>query len=446
MAICGSRTTTSSGDYRAYFPGELPKPDFRRLGRDRQIYSIHAPGLPALVAPAFAIAGYRGVQVFLILLAAAGSALAWHLAWVVTRRADAAWFGWAAVTFSTSSIFHSFMVYPDGPGGVIALTGVWALLRAQQEAESGAERTGPWWLHGAALAVLPWLHTRFALVAGCLGALVLLRLARYAQRRGKGGRVPERAGGERDRLDRVLHRDLRDARPSGAVRERGGIDGVHPGRPRRVALRPAVRPARLRAGARLRVCRAGRDGQESRDAPRRPRAAVRPRPVSSRRHAFRDVVGRPKRPGAVLRADALHAGDPVGSRVGGDAPPRHASHGARRAARDGVRLVRAGVRRRRPAGLQRSRRLRRLAGMARTAQPISRGGCRPGGAAAKGRCSATSRSGCARSPRHGASCVPRKGRDGCGRAARSAPRRRASTPVRPCARSRSSGRCRASAP
>ena len=57
-------------------------------------------------------------------------------------------------------------MYPDGPGGVIALTGVWALLRAQQEAESGAERTGPWWLHGAALAVLPWLHTRFALLAG----------------------------------------------------------------------------------------------------------------------------------------------------------------------------------------------------------------------------------------------------------------------------------------
>ena len=134
--------------------------------------------------------------VFLILLAAAGSALAWHLAWVVTRRADAAWFGWAAVTLSTSGIFHSFTVYPDGPGGVIVLTGVWALLRAQQEAESGG-RSGP--VHGGCTArrwpLLPWLHTRFALLAGCLGALVLLRLARHAQCRGQGGRVPERAGG-----------------------------------------------------------------------------------------------------------------------------------------------------------------------------------------------------------------------------------------------------------
>jgi hypothetical protein len=166
-----------NGDYRAFYAGELPKPDYRRLGRNREIYSIHAPGLPILVAPAFAIAGYRGVVVFLIVLASIGSALAWHLAWLVTRRTDAAWFGWAAVTLSTSGIFHSFAVFPDGPGGVIALTGVWALLRAEREAQSGVERVGPWWLHGAALAMLPWIHTRFVLIAAGLGALVLLRLA-----------------------------------------------------------------------------------------------------------------------------------------------------------------------------------------------------------------------------------------------------------------------------
>ena len=36
----------------------------------------------------------------------------------------------------------------------------------------------PWLLHGVALALLPWLHTRFALLAGGIGALVLLALAR----------------------------------------------------------------------------------------------------------------------------------------------------------------------------------------------------------------------------------------------------------------------------
>ena len=36
----------------------------------------------------------------------------------------------------------------------------------------------PWLLHGAALAALPWLHTRFAVLAATLGGLILVRLAR----------------------------------------------------------------------------------------------------------------------------------------------------------------------------------------------------------------------------------------------------------------------------
>ena len=68
------------GDYREYFAGDLAPHSVRR-GRNGEIYSIHAPGVPALIAPAFAIAGYHGAVVFLILLSAAGCALAWRLAW-----------------------------------------------------------------------------------------------------------------------------------------------------------------------------------------------------------------------------------------------------------------------------------------------------------------------------------------------------------------------------
>ena len=172
------------GDYRAYFSGDLA-PHVQRRGRDGQIYSVHAPGLPALVAPAFAVGGYRAVVVCLLLIASAGSALAWHVAWLATRRSDAAWFAWAAVTLPVTAIFQSFTVYPDGPGGVLALTGLWALLRAEGESDSGSERTLPWLGHGAALALLPWLHSRFAVLAGGLGALILLRLARTRNPAGK---------------------------------------------------------------------------------------------------------------------------------------------------------------------------------------------------------------------------------------------------------------------
>jgi hypothetical protein len=176
--------------YEPYFGGTLP-PDFVQRGKDGEIYSIHAPGVSALVAPVFAIAGYPGTVLMLLVLSALGSALMWHLAFMVTAREDAAWFGWAAVTLSSTWLFHSFTVYPDGPGGLLVLTGVWALLRADQErtgARSGSDHgltpiappqltsVVPWFWHGVALAALPWMHTRFSVLAGGLGALVLLRL------------------------------------------------------------------------------------------------------------------------------------------------------------------------------------------------------------------------------------------------------------------------------
>jgi hypothetical protein len=160
------------GDYLAYFPGEL-RPDYLRRGKDRQIYSIHAPGLPALVAPAFALGGYPAVVVFLSIVAALGCALLWRLALALTGSVAAAWFGWAAATVSTPFFFHAFQVFPDATGAVLALVGVGALVRLETSADVGETGTG---LAGVALAALPWLHTRYAIVAGVLGLAIVLRL------------------------------------------------------------------------------------------------------------------------------------------------------------------------------------------------------------------------------------------------------------------------------
>lgn len=165
------------GDYRTFHPEDLA-PHFQRRARDGQVYSIHAPGLPAVVLPAFALGGRAGVMVLLVVLASIGAALAWWLAWRATGSVSAAWFGWGATTLPITAVFHSFTVYPDGPGGVIALTGAWALLRAEGQQRTGGTSFRPWLLHGAALALLPWLHSRFAVIAGAFGALVLLRLAK----------------------------------------------------------------------------------------------------------------------------------------------------------------------------------------------------------------------------------------------------------------------------
>ena len=159
------------GDYRAYFEGTL-RPDYLRRGQDGQIYSIHAPGLAVLAAPAFAAAGYPGVVVFLALVAALGSLLVWLTGYRLTNSRPAAWFGWAAVTLTAPFFFHAFAVYPDATGAVLVMTGVFALVELELRTLSPLR----WTLHGLALAMLPWLHTRYALAAGVLGACLALRL------------------------------------------------------------------------------------------------------------------------------------------------------------------------------------------------------------------------------------------------------------------------------
>ncbi len=298
------------GDYRAYFQGDLSKPDYLRRGRDGAIYSIHAPGVSALVAPAFALAGYRGVVVFLLLLSSTAAGLAWELARRVTGSTGAAWFGWAAVVLSPTFLLNSFTVYPDGPAGLIVLTGVWALVRSQEEHSSGAESALPWFFHGAALAVLPWLHTRFALLAGSIGALVVLDLARTRNPAGKAVGVPRRSECQRARLDWVLHSGLRHPRSGDPLsRLRSWIAVVHRWRPRRALLRSDVRPLRERSGpdrgavgdARARIsCRI--------PAPALGATGVHRPAVRADRDPLRHVVGRLQFAGAVPRAASSVAG------------------------------------------------------------------------------------------------------------------------------------------
>jgi hypothetical protein len=177
-------------DYAAYFARDL-RPDFLRRGRNEQIYSIHAPGLPVLVLPAFAVAGYPGVVVFLAWLSALGTGLVWRAAYRLTARADAAWFGWASVALSTPFFFHAFMVYPDAAGAVILVLGMTALLGFEGAATPASGEVDPesppaggphpwgsarWLALGAALGLLPWLHSRYATAAAVLGACLACRL------------------------------------------------------------------------------------------------------------------------------------------------------------------------------------------------------------------------------------------------------------------------------
>jgi hypothetical protein len=163
------------GDPAAYFPGEL-RPDFIQRGRDGQIYSIHAPGVSAIVLPAFAAAGYRGAQLMVLLLAAAAGALMWSAAWRATDNAAAAWFAWAAVAGSATFLLQSAMIFPDGPGAAAAAVGVWLIVRlSDPRSRPGSAAIV---LTSVALAALPWLHTRFAVAAAGFGVVILWLIVR----------------------------------------------------------------------------------------------------------------------------------------------------------------------------------------------------------------------------------------------------------------------------
>jgi hypothetical protein len=78
------------GDYLEYSLNAAT-PDYLRRGVNGEIYSIHAPGLPILIAPALALFGYPGVVAFLGLIAALSTGLVWSLAYRATANVASAW-------------------------------------------------------------------------------------------------------------------------------------------------------------------------------------------------------------------------------------------------------------------------------------------------------------------------------------------------------------------
>jgi hypothetical protein len=155
-------------DYLEFWAGPL-RPHYLQRGVNGEIYSIHAPGLPVLMAPAFALSGHPGVVVFLALLAAAGSALLWRASYLLTHNAGAAWFAWAAGALTAPFYFESFAAYPDGVGATLVL---FAVLPLFEETVSRKK----WIAIGGVLALLPWLHTRFAIISAALGLILVVRL------------------------------------------------------------------------------------------------------------------------------------------------------------------------------------------------------------------------------------------------------------------------------
>jgi len=166
------------GDYQIYLDRAIP-PDFLKRGKDGQIYSIHAPGLPLLIAPFFSLSGYPGVIAGLAMMSAFGSALVWLFAWRATGHSGAAWFAWAAVALSAPFFFHSVSVFPEAVAAVLLLLALLPLV------DSGVVGSRSLLCSGATLAMLPWLHSRFTILAVSAALVLSGRIVSSSAERGR---------------------------------------------------------------------------------------------------------------------------------------------------------------------------------------------------------------------------------------------------------------------
>ena len=138
-------------------------------------WPYHGIGLPVLIAAPFAIAGQRGARMALCLFSGLMPlALAWWLA-ALAGEYIAAWTVIGAA-ISMPVLFGSTQIYPDLPGGVMAV-GLTCWLLSRERDPDGVRGWPLFWL---TIGFLPWLHIKFAgttlvFAAGGAGMVLWLR-------------------------------------------------------------------------------------------------------------------------------------------------------------------------------------------------------------------------------------------------------------------------------
>ncbi len=160
------RDNLERGDYGAYVPGAL-SPHYGWPRRDGRPYPAHSPGLPLLIAPAYAAGGRAGV---VLLLAALGALLVVEVGrWARLLDGSETAVALAALLIAISPVFfYSFHVYTEVPSALAA----WCALRLVWQ------RAGP---GGAVLAALlasslVWLHFKMVPAAVVVAVVAAFRL------------------------------------------------------------------------------------------------------------------------------------------------------------------------------------------------------------------------------------------------------------------------------
>ncbi|HUE85584.1 MAG TPA: hypothetical protein VMO26_05850 [Vicinamibacterales bacterium] len=152
-----------------FYPGPLT-PRHVVLSASGHEYSFHGHGVAVLTVPGLALGGVGAVRLTFLVISALGVAALWTAA----RLASPSWPSPAvavgAVLCAMPFMAQSSAIYPDGPGAAIVSLALLTSIRL----ERGVHPSALWLAAtGAALALLPWLHLRFAPLAAAFGIAVL---------------------------------------------------------------------------------------------------------------------------------------------------------------------------------------------------------------------------------------------------------------------------------
>ncbi len=160
-------------DYRTFFAGKL-EPHTSPASPPGRLYPVHAPGLAALMLPAYAVGGYAGARLLLSAIAALAAALVHRLVRETFGSAPLALAVWAIVGLTPPLPFYAVALYPETVGALG--TAVFLLTARRDPSRAGLVAAT------ATAAVLPWLHPKLLPLAAAGLLLTLIRRCSWPSR------------------------------------------------------------------------------------------------------------------------------------------------------------------------------------------------------------------------------------------------------------------------
>jgi hypothetical protein len=160
------RDEYESEEWAEFVPGPL-RPHWGSPRADGRPFPAHSPGLPLLLAPAYAALGREGCVLLMALMAGAAALVCRHLALQLTGDAAASLAAWLAAA-GPPLFFYSFHLYTEVPSA-LAAGGSLALLLGTKGVVGAA-------LASSCAAALPWLHVKMIPAAAALALVALVRL------------------------------------------------------------------------------------------------------------------------------------------------------------------------------------------------------------------------------------------------------------------------------